>query len=266
LKLAPSAVKKFAEGAGLPVYQPGSLKSADALARLREARPDVLVVAAYGMILPPAILEAAPHGALNIHASLLPRWRGAAPIQRAILAGDRETGITITRMDAGLDTGPMLMQQATPIGPEDDAGSLHDRLAALGAQMMVEALVRLERGALKGDPQPAEGATYAAKIRREDTVLDWGRSAADLERAVRAFRPVPGASTTLQGEPLKIWKASAREGVAEPGAPRVADGELLVGCGSGLLSIEELQKAGGRRLPVSEFLRGSRLDPGTRLG
>jgi methionyl-tRNA formyltransferase len=251
---------------GLSLSQPASLKSADALAPLRAARVDLLVVAAYGMILPQAFLDAPRLGALNIHASLLPRWRGAAPIQRAILAGDRETGISIMQMDAGLDTGPILAQQAMPILPDDDAGTLHDRLAALGAAMIADALQALERGLAVGRPQPANGATYAAKITRADAALDWRRPADELDRVVRAFRPSPGATTTLQGAPLKIWRASVETGDAPAGSLAVVGDVLRVGCGKGRLRIEELQRPGGRRLGTAEFLRGTRIEPGAHLG
>ena len=223
-------------------------------------------MAAYGMILPQAFLDAPRLGALNIHASLLPRWRGAAPIQRAILAGDEETGISIMQMDAGLDTGPVLARHAVPISPQDDAGTLHDKLAALGAEAIVTALEGLERGRLVARPQPADGATYAAKISREDAVLDWRRPAAELERVVRAFRPSPGATTTLHGEPLKIWRASVERGDASAGSLAVGPDSLVAGCGKDRLRIEELQRPGGRRMPVAEFLRGTKVEPGARLG
>jgi methionyl-tRNA formyltransferase len=251
---------------GLPVSQPGSLKSEEALAPLRKARVDVLVVAAYGLILPQAFLDVPRLGALNIHASLLPRWRGAAPIQRALLAGDRETGISIMQMDAGLDTGPVLAQTAMPIFAEDDAGTLHDRLAALGAEMVVAAMQDLQRGRVDGRPQPSIGVTYAAKITRDDARLDWKRPAEELERVVRAFRPSPGASTTLDGAPLKIWRASVQTGDAPAGSLAVAGDFLVAGCGKDLLRIEELQRSGGRRMRSAEFLRGSRIEPGAHLG
>jgi methionyl-tRNA formyltransferase len=218
------------------------------------------------MILPQSFLEASALGAFNIHASLLPRWRGAAPIQRALLAGDRETGISIMKMDAGLDTGPVLAQRAIPIAADDDAGTLHDKLAVLGAQMILQGLQDLEHGRLQARPQPAEGATYAAKVSREDAVLDWTRPAVELERAVRAFRPSPGATTMLNREPLKIWRASVRGGLAPAGSVVMEGDALVVGCGSGRLSIDELQKAGGKRMRAAEFVRGNRIEPGTHLG
>jgi methionyl-tRNA formyltransferase len=260
-----SAVKRHAAACSLPVYQPETLKSDDVRSRLLATRADALIVAAYGLILPRAVLDAFPLGAVNIHASLLPRWRGAAPIQRAILAGDRETGISIMQMDEGLDTGPVLMQEMIPILPQDDAGTLHDKLAALGARMIVAALEGVAQRTLEGRIQPAQGVTYAPKIAKAEAVLDWHRSAEELERVVRAFRPVPGASTNLEGQPLKIWRARVHQGTAEPGTIRAAEGALIAGCGSGLLEIQELQRSGGRRLSAEEFLRGYRLPPGAKL-
>ena len=248
-----SAVKRFALERGLPVFQPQSLKS-DA-ERVGAARPDALVVAAYGLLLPPAVLEAARLGAFNIHASLLPRWRGAAPIQRALLAGDRETGISIMQMDAGLDTGPVLAQHRVPISPEDDAGTLHDKLAALGAEAMIAALGEIEAGRAHAVPQPASGVTYAAKVDKRETRLDWTRPAAELERAVRAFRPAPGATAPLGDEVLKIWRARVVEACGAPGT-RVDGDRLVVACGESALEIQELQRAGGRRMSAADFLRG----------
>lgn len=221
------------------------------------------MVAAYGLILPQALLEAARHGALNIHASLLPRWRGAAPIQRALLAGDSETGISIMQMDAGLDTGPVLKQAKTPIGDHDDAASLHDRLAEMGGELIVEALADVESSRAVAVPQPKLGITYARKIDKRETRLDWTRPAAELERVVRAFRPAPGASTRIGGVELKVWRVRLADG------PRLAPGEvangLVVACGQGALEILELQRAGGKRLSASDFLRGHSLPAGTRF-
>ena len=195
MRTTESAVKRFALERGLALFQPVTLKSGDALARIVAARPHALVVAAYGLLLPPRALEITPRGALNIHASLLPRWRGAAPIQRALLAGDRETGISIMQMDAGLDTGPVLAQHRLPIAPDDDFQSLHDRLAALGAQAIIAALASDARPV----PQPEVGATYARKLTKEEEEIDWSRSCAEIERQVRAFRPAPGARTSAGG-------------------------------------------------------------------
>ena len=248
------------------MFQPETLKSAPALARLKAARPDALVVAAYGLLLPQAVLDLAPHGAFNIHASLLPRWRGAAPIQRALLAGDRESGISIMRMDAGLDTGPVLSRQAVAIADDEDAGTLHDKLASLGAEQIVAALAEVQAGRAHATPQPSEGVTYAAKIDKRETRLDWKRSAAELERAVRAFRPSPGATTRLAGEQLKVWRARVVPGRGAPGALLDAAEALVVACGEGALAIEELQRPGGRRMPTGEFVRGHAFTPGARLG
>jgi len=243
------------------------LKVDDALARLEDARADALVVAAYGLLLPPRALAAARLGAVNIHASLLPRWRGAAPIQRALLAGDRETGITIMRMDAGLDTGPVLAQHGLAITPEDDAGSLHDKLAALGAEAIVRALADLAAGRALARPQPEDGATYARKISAEESEVDWARPCAELERQLRALRPTPGARTRLRGETVKLWRASSAPQGGEPGAILAADAAgILVACGEGALRVRELQRAGGRRLAAAEFLRGCPIQVGERLG
>jgi methionyl-tRNA formyltransferase len=260
-----SAVKQLAVARGLPLHQPQRL-SPDDIERLREARADALVVAAYGLLLPRAALEAAVRGAWNIHASLLPRWRGAAPIQRALLAGDAETGVSIMQMEVGLDTGPVLAQRRVPIGDEDDAGTLHDKLAALGAEMMLAALAELAVGQPRAIPQPATGATYARKIQKQDTLLEWARPAPELERAVRAFNPSPGAGTLLEGESLKVWRARLAAASGAPGTVLKADGELIVACGEHALQILELQRPGGKRLDAAQFLRGRALQPGTRFG
>ena len=237
------------------------------LHRLAAARPDVLVVAAYGLILPPGVLEIPARGALNIHASLLPSWRGAAPIQRALLAGDRETGITIMKMDAGLDTGPILSLHRLAIAAEDDAQSLHDRLAALGAEAIVGALADVEAGRAALMPQPAAGASYARKIGKDECELDWTKSCAELERQVRALRPAPGARSKLRGEIVKLWRARC---IARSGAPGEVldlgpDG-ILIACGEGALQATELQRAGGTRLAVADFLRGFAVSRGDRFG
>jgi methionyl-tRNA formyltransferase len=226
-----------------------------------------MVVAAYGLILPELLLTATAQGALNIHASLLPRWRGAAPIQRALLAGDLETGISIMKMDRGLDTGPVISWESIPIAADDDAGSLHEKLAALGAQMIVAALRDLTCGQALALPQSESLATYARKIEKEETVLDWSLPADALERVVRAFRPSPGASTKLGDESIKVWRAVARDEHGEAGVLLgVEDGALVIGCGRGALGVLEIQRPGGRRLPTAEFLRGRALKPGMRFG
>ena len=267
MRQAESPVKRFAQEHALAVFQPATLRNSESLARIVAARAQVLVVAAYGLLLPQAVLDCAPSGALNVHASLLPRWRGAAPIQRAILAGDRESGITIMKMDAGLDSGPMLAQRTLPITQDDDAGTLHDRLASLGAEMIVWALAAVESGRASYTPQPAEGVTYARKIDKAESVLDWSRPASELERVVRAFRPAPGASSSLAGATVKIWDARIEQGRGTPGETLAAGPEgILVACGVGALAVTQLQRAGGRRLSAAEFLRGQTVVPGTRFG
>jgi methionyl-tRNA formyltransferase len=265
MRSAPSAVKLLATQRGLPLFQPSSLKAPQDAARVAAAQADVLVVAAYGLILPPQVLGAAPHGALNIHASLLPRWRGAAPIQRALLAGDSETGVSIMQMEAGLDTGPLLSRHALAIAPDDDAGTLHDKLAVLGAEAIVMTLADVEAGRARAIPQPASGATYARKIDKRETRLDWTQSASVLERAVRAYRPIPGAYAMLQAEPVKIWRARVRDAQGEAGAVLDAQDEVVIACGENALGVSELQRAGGRRLRAREFLRGHPLPAGVRF-
>ena len=264
-KLAPSPVKQAALARGLDVFQPPTLRDPAATARLEEVRADVLAVAAYGLILPQAVLDLPRFGAINVHASLLPRWRGAAPIQRAILEGDAETGVTIMGMEAGLDTGPMYLRRAIPIGADDDTGTLHDRLAALGGAMLVEVLAGLEAGHLSAEPQPSEGVTYARKIEKNDLRLDWSRPASSLERAIRAFRPSPGAWTTIGGQPVKIWSARVVPGHGNPGTILNVDaGGITIACGSEALLATELQRAGSRRMPAADFLRGTALVVGDR--
>ena len=266
MKLAASPVKQVALAHGIAVDQPASLRGEAQRAGLAACAPDVLVVAAYGLILPRAVLDLPRFGCINIHASLLPRWRGAAPIHRAIEAGDAETGITIMQMDEGLDTGPMLMKRALPIGPADTTGSLHDRLAALGAQMIVDALRLLPASGLAATPQPADGATYAAKIGKAEAAIDWQRPAVALERAVRAFDPFPGAVASLRQMPVKVWRAEVVCGRGEPGTVLAADAEgVVVACGEAALRLVELQKSGSRRLPVGEFLRGFPVFAGERF-
>jgi methionyl-tRNA formyltransferase len=266
LRATATPVKRLALARGIEVYQPESLKAPAQTARVAAAAPEVIVVAAYGLILPQALLELAPLGAINIHASLLPRWRGAAPVQRAIMAGDAETGITIMRMDSGLDTGPMLMQRAIAIAPDDDAGSLHEKLAVLGAEMIVEALEALRRGPIPATPQPLAGVSYAHKLRKEDAILDWSRPAHELARLVRALRPIPGAATALGADTLKIWQAAPVEGVGVPGQViAVGDAGITVACGSDALAIQRLQRAGGKPVEAAAFLRGRPVVVGERL-
>lgn len=265
MKLAPSPVKAEAEIHCIPVYQPEKLKDPATHGPIRQAQADVMVVAAYGLILPQAVLDVPKQGCLNIHASLLPRWRGAAPIQRAIEAGDRETGICIMQMEAGLDTGPVLLEKRIPILATDTGGSLHDKLAALGAEAIVEALAGLHR--LKPVTQPETGVTYAAKLTKDEARLDWTLPAETLVRKIRAYNPVPGAWTKLNGETLKIWQAEAIPGQGQPGEILRADASgLAVACGDGALKVTELQKAGARRMNVTAFLTGQEIPAGTLLG
>ena len=267
LKLVPGAVKTLALEHGLPLFQPVNLKEEQARERLRAAAAELMVVAAYGLILPEPVLALTPRGAINIHASLLPRWRGAAPIQRAILAGDARTGISIMQMDRGLDTGAVLTAAAIPIAADDTGGSLHDKLADLGARLIVSALAQLERGELEARPQAEAGASYAAKISKTEAGIDWRESAAAIERKVRAFNPHPGAASGIGNVGLKIWRAGAI--TAAGGAPgtilETGPGGIVVACGSGALRLLELQRAGGKRLAAAQFLAGFPLAPGERL-
>ncbi len=264
LKLQASPVKQLALKRGLALTQPRSLRldgkypedAAAARAQIEAARLDVLVVAAYGLILPEWVLTTPRLGCLNIHGSLLPRWRGAAPIQRAIEAGDHQTGITIMQMDAGLDTGAMLLTEATPIGPDDSAATLHDRLAEIGARLIVEALARVAAGSLPSMPQPAEGVTYAKKIEKAEAAIDWAEPAEQIERRLRAFDPFPGATAEILGQPLKIWRARVVAGSAAPGQLLpVGEGALVVACGAGALELLEVQLPGGKRTGAREFLQ-----------
>lgn len=263
MTLQASPVKKLALKYGLPIHQPPALKSEETRQPIRDACADVMVVAAYGLILPQEALDIPRLGCVNIHASLLPRWRGAAPIQRAILAGDHETGVTLMRMEAGLDTGPMLLRESLPIEDDDSAGTLHDKLAALGARLIVDALSRLERGELVGEAQPAEGITYAAKLDKAEAALDWHRSAVELDRAVRAFNPFPGAVARIGGESIKVWRAVPFQATGEPGTVLAAGSEgIIVACGEGALRLTEMQRAGGKRLSARDFLHGFGLRAG----
>jgi methionyl-tRNA formyltransferase len=269
MRAGPSAIKTLARARSIPVLQPERLKSEAELAHLLAVPVDVLVVAAYGLILPRTILDWPRHGCINIHASLLPRWRGAAPIQRALLAGDSETGITLMRMDEGLDTGPIIARHATPIAPRETAGSLHDKLAALGARAITEELAKLQdEGRLASEPQPDQGATYAAKLDPAEAVIDWRASAETLDRRVRAFNPVPGARTSLEGDMLKIWEAvPLRERFEAPGRIVRADEHgIVIACGEGGLSVSRLQRAGGKPMSAAAFLAGHSLAPGMQLG
>ncbi|SDB88167.1 methionyl-tRNA formyltransferase [Paraburkholderia lycopersici] len=279
MKLQASPVKRYAQEHGMAVAQPPSLRrtgkypqeAAAALDLLRATPHDVMVVAAYGLLLPQEVLDIPPRGCINIHASILPRWRGAAPIHRAIEAGDAETGITLMQMDAGLDTGPMISAVRTAIAPGDTTATLHDRLAQLGAKLIVDGLAALERdGALPTTPQPGQGTTYAEKIGKQEAALDWRRPAVALARQIRAFDPFPGGAATLDGAQLKLWAAEPVErpadAVARPGEILdVSPAGVVVACGEGALRLTQLQKPGGKRLPAREFLAGMPLAAGQRF-
>jgi methionyl-tRNA formyltransferase len=266
LKLEPSAIGALAASRGLVVAQPATLKTDDARAPIVAVALDVLVVAAYGLILPQPILDWPTHGCINVHASLLPRWRGAAPIERAILAGDQESGVTLMQMDAGLDTGPTLAHVPVAIGSRETAGTLHDRLAAAGGEAIVAALERLARlGSLGTTPQPAAGVTYAAKIARADALIRWSDDAFAIDRRVRAMNPNPGAVTMLDLQPYKIWQAepSADDVAAAPGTIVAATAQgVVVACGAGQLRVVELQPAGGRRMRAADCVAGRRIAAG----
>ena len=263
LALAPSPVKKLAAARGIQVIQPMSLRDAQAQAELEHFRADIIVVAAYGLILPQPVLELPRYGAINIHASLLPRWRGATPIQRALLAGDRDTGVSIMQMDSGLDTGPVLMQEKIPILEDDTMGTLHDRLAELGAKLIVRVLDALEAGVVKATPQSAEGVMYAAKLDRREARVDWRKGAVTVNRQVRALNPSPGADARVRAVELKIWRCATAAGRGNPGEILSAGTRgLCVACGEGALLVTELQRSGGKRLPAAEFLRGFPLSAG----
>ena len=258
----PSPVQARAEALDLPVRCPRSLRDPEAQAAFAALAPEAAVVVAYGLILPQAVLDAPAKGCLNIHASLLPRWRGAAPIHRAVMAGDAETGVCIMCMEAGLDTGPVLLREATPIGPEDTAGTLHDRLAGIGARLVVEALDRID--SLTPEPQLEAGATYAAKIDKAEAQVDWTRPAAAIDRQIRGLSPFPGAWTTIRGERVKLLASRQAEGQGAPGT--VLDEELTVACGDAAVRLTRLQRAGRGAQGTAEFLRGFPIEPGERLG
>lgn len=279
MKLQASPVKQHALEHGIPVVQPRSLRlegkypedAAQARAAIAAAQADVMVVAAYGLILPQWVLDAPPRGCLNIHASLLPRWRGAAPIHRAIEAGDEQTGVTIMQMDAGLDTGDMLLREAVDILPQDTTAVLHDRLATLGGRLIVQALQQAERGELARVPQPREGVTYAHKIEKAESLVDWSRPAEEIARRIRAFDPFPGASTVLGSEVIKLWacKIDSCQRMTDVRCGHILsvdDTGVLVACGEGALRLTMMQRSGGKRLAAADFLHGFDLRPGMVLG
>ncbi len=267
-QLAASAVKQCALRHGLPVEQPATLREPAAVERLQRWSADVMVVAAYGLLLPPAILQTPRLGCINIHASLLPRWRGAAPIQRAIAAGDQQTGVTIMQMEAGLDTGPMLLTRAVQIEARETAASLHDRLATLGAEALLDALDEVAQGAATPQVQPADGVTYATKLRKEEATIDWSRSAAEIDRQIRAFDPWPVAETRWNGQQLRVWQAIPIDSPASNGPGQViatSAAGIDVGTGTGVLRLTRVQSAGRKAMSAAEFLKAHRLD-GAVLG
>ena len=253
-KLTAGPVKQYAEAQGIPVLQPVSLRDEAAVAELKALQPDVLIVAAYGLILPQNVLDVPTHGCLNVHASILPRWRGAAPIQAAILAGDDTTGISLMSMTAGLDCGPVYKVETTRIGATETAEELHDRLALLGGRALVEHLDDILAGHVAAVEQDESLATYAPKIVTNDARIDWSVAAAELERRVRAYNPFPGAFFFAGEARIKVWRASAVEGDAAPGSViECSRDRIVIGCGAGALRLDELQLAGKRRVPASEF-------------
>lgn len=266
-RLVPPPVKALAEEHGIPVFQPAKVRAPEAIARIRELAPDLIVVVAFGQILPQSLLDIPKHGCINIHASLLPRYRGAAPINWCLINGETETGITTMQMDAGLDTGDMLVKRAIPIGPDEDALSLHDRLSLLGAETIDETIDRLMAGTLAREKQDDSLSCYAPMLKKEDGLIDWTGEAARIKNLVRGLTPWPCAYTFLDGKTLKIFTVSATDESGEPGTVlRVGKDGVVVACGSGSLLIGELQLEGRKRLNAGDFLAGCRLTPGTRLG
>jgi methionyl-tRNA formyltransferase len=270
LKLTPSPVKELALQRRLQVLQPEKARDPKFIESLRDLRPDLICVTAFGQILPQSVLELPGFGCLNVHTSLLPKFRGAAPIQWAILNGDADTGVTIMKMDVGLDTGPILAQEATPISPQDDAESLHRRLAGLGAQLLVSTIPRYLDGQIQPGPQPVAGVSYARKILKQDGLMDWKKPARELWNQVRGLVPWPGAFTRLPGNTgvtLKIWRAEIVDATAAPGEILRADSSgVVVGCGESALGVLLLQREGARRLTPQQFLTGCPLRAGQRLG
>jgi methionyl-tRNA formyltransferase len=263
-ELRASPVKLLAAAHGLPVAQPATLKTPEGRAALDQWSPDLLVVVAYGLILPAAVLALPRLGCLNIHGSLLPRWRGAAPIQRALLAGDAQTGVTIMQLDEGLDTGPMLLERRRSIGAEETSGDLHDALAELGAAALIEAISGIEAGTLVARAQPADGVTHAAKIEKSEARVDWNQDAVQIHRQIRAFNPWPMAEARLGEEPLRLLRARVADATGRPAEPGtllgMADDELRVACGQGVLAVRELQRAGKRPVSARDFANAVRIE------
>lgn len=265
-QLQQSPVKRLALAAGIPVFQPEKLRRPEAIAQLKQWEADVYVVAAFGQILPQEVLDIPKHGSLNVHASLLPRWRGAAPIQAAIRAGDKETGVTIMKMDAGLDTGPILTQRVVPIAPDETGQSLHDRLAVVGAELLIETLPGYLSGEIVPQPQDDSRATHAPLLKKEDGHIDWTQSAEAIERMVRAFTPWPGTYTFWNGRQLKIHSGVHGAGEAEPGRVIERDGRIAIGTGSGLYYPLQVQLEGRKQIPIEDFVRGHATFVGAQLG
>jgi methionyl-tRNA formyltransferase len=266
-KLSPPAVKPVAEAAGIPVVQPRSARTPELAAEMRATGAELAVVVAYGKILPTAVLEAFPRGCINIHASLLPRHRGAAPIQWAIIGGDRETGVSIMQLDEGMDTGPVLIERRTPIGDAETAGELFERLAPMGADAMLEAIAGLEAGTLEATPQDDAGATHAPMLKKTDGAVDWTRPAREVSCLIRGVDPWPGAYTELGGERIKLYGAREAEGSGAPGEVLAVDDRgVVVACGDGACAIAELQAAGRKRMSARAYAAGRQLAPGTVLG
>jgi methionyl-tRNA formyltransferase len=263
MELTESPIAREARRLHLPLFMPATLRATDAEATLRAQAADTAVVVAYGLILPKAVLDAFPLGAFNLHASLLPRWRGAAPINRAIMAGDHETGVNVMKMDEGLDSGPIAMAERVSIEPDETAGDLHDRLARLGADLMMRALAALERGSLTLTPQPAEGVTYAPKIEKEETRIAWARPWNEVHDHIRGLSSFPGAWCEIFGERVKLIRSTKGEGSGAPGT--VLDNALTIACGAGAVRLVELQRAGRSAMKAQEFLRGTPIAAGTRL-
>jgi methionyl-tRNA formyltransferase len=262
METSPGPVHKFAQTAGLDVRTPLSLKSPDEQAAFASLNLDAAIVVAYGLLLPKAILDAPRLGCFNLHGSLLPRWRGAAPIQRAVMAGDLETGVMVMHMDEGLDTGPVLMAERVTIGRKT-SGELADQLSRLGADLMVRALGALERGQVSEQPQTQDGVTYAKKIQKDEARIDWSKSAAEIDCLIRGLAPTPGAFTEVKGERLKVLLAEPVSGLGNPGA--VIGDDLTIACGSGALRLLKVQRAGGKAMAANDLLKGFALPPGSRL-
>ena len=264
MRVTASAVAHAAEKHGISTLKPASLKGEDAARALAESRAEAMIVAAYGLIIPAPMLAIPPRGCINIHASLLPRWRGAAPIQRAILAGDAATGISIMQMDPGLDTGPVLLQHRVEIDPRETAGTLTEKLALLGASSMIEALSNLD--GLRPQSQESERATYAPKIEKTEARVDWTQANVAIDRRIRAFNPTPGTEARIEGETIKVWEAVPASGAGAPGEILVADGvRLVIACGEGALDVREVQRPGGKRMPVRDYLQGAARRPVRRI-